>query len=152
MSKETRASVPRLLALVEIVRDPAQFNVTLPRIADETQFVVADVGSQIDLALAAELAGVDVDTVYTFNPGYNRWSTDPQGPHKLVLPVDVADQFEQALALVPAKELVRSTMTRTQSCKFAPPIQVDSMGRTVYPFVSAPAGDQQCTARRGMIQ
>ena len=64
LSKETSAYVPRLLALVEIVRDPAQFNVTLPRVADETQFVVADIGSQIDLALAAELAGVDVDTMY----------------------------------------------------------------------------------------
>ena len=107
LSKETSAYVPRLLALVEIVRDPAQFNITLPRVADEPQFVVADIGSQIDLALAAELAGVDVDTVYTFNPGYNRWSTDPNGPHTLVLPVDVADVFTEALAVVPASELVR---------------------------------------------
>ena len=107
LSKETSAYVPRLLALVEIVRDPAQFNVTLPRVPDVPQFVVADIGSQIDLALAAELAGVSVDTVYTFNPGYNRWSTDPQGPHKLVLPIAVADDFNAALAEVPAKERVR---------------------------------------------
>jgi membrane-bound lytic murein transglycosylase D len=99
--------VPRLLALVEIVRSPEQFNLTLPRIADEPQFVVAEVGSQIDLALAAELAGVDVDTVYTFNPGYNRWSTDPKGPHTLVLPVEVAADFAAALTEVPAGERVR---------------------------------------------
>ncbi len=107
LSKETSAYVPRLLALVEIVKDPAKFNVTLPHVADTPQFAVADVGSQIDLALAAELAGVDVDTVYTFNPGYNRWSTDPSGPHKLVLPVDVVDDFTAALAEVPVKERVR---------------------------------------------
>ncbi|MDH3614658.1 MAG: LysM peptidoglycan-binding domain-containing protein [Gammaproteobacteria bacterium] len=107
LSKETSSYVPRLLALVEIVRDPAQFNVTLPKVADEKQFVVADIGSQIDLALAAELAGVDVDTVYTYNPGYNRWSTDPKGPHKLVLPVAVAEGFSAALAEIPAKERVR---------------------------------------------
>ncbi len=107
LSKETSAYVPRLLALVEIVRDPDKFNVTLPHVADELQFVVTDVGSQIDLALAAELAGVDVDTVYTFNPGYNRWSTAPKGPHTLVLPVDVADDFVAALADVPAAERVR---------------------------------------------
>ena len=107
LSKETSSYVPRLLALVEIVRDPARFNLTLPRVADEPQFVITDIGSQIDLALAAELAGVDVDTVYTFNPGYNRWSTDPQGPHKLVLPVDVAEEFTTALAEVPAGERVR---------------------------------------------
>jgi membrane-bound lytic murein transglycosylase D len=105
--KETAAYVPRLLALVEIVKDPARFNITLPHIADEAQFAVTDVGSQIDLALAAELAGVDVDTVYTYNPGYNRWSTDPDGPHKLVLPVEAVDTFERALAEVPTSELVR---------------------------------------------
>ncbi len=107
LSRETSAYVPRLLALVEIVRDPARFNVTLPRVADEAQFVVADIGSQIDLALAAELAGIDVDTVYTFNPGYNRWSTDPKGPHTLVLPIDVAADFTAALSAVPAKDRVR---------------------------------------------
>ena len=107
LSKETSAYVPRLLALVKIVQDPGQYNVVLPRVPDEEQFVVADVGSQIDLALAAELAGVDVDTVYTYNPGYNRWSTDPKGPHNLVLPVDVADNFVNALEAVPHKERVR---------------------------------------------
>ena len=107
LSKETSAYVPRLLALVEIVKDPAKYNVTLPHVADEPQFAIADVGSQIDLVLAAELAGVDVDTVYTFNPGYNRWSTDPAGPHKLVLPLDAVEDFKTALAGVPAQELVR---------------------------------------------
>ncbi len=107
LSKETSAYVPRLLALVDIVKDPAKYNLTLPYIADTPQFVVTDIGTQLDLALAAELAGVDVDTVYAFNPGYNRWSTDPQGPHSLVMPYNVADSFVEALAEVPANERVR---------------------------------------------
>ena len=105
--KETSAYVPKLLALVDIVRDPAKYNLTLPVVPDESQFVVADITSQLDLALAAELAGVDVDTVYAYNPGYNRWSTDPAGPHTLVMPIDVAVAFEQALSAVPATERVR---------------------------------------------
>ncbi|MGI9272210.1 MAG: LysM peptidoglycan-binding domain-containing protein [Woeseiaceae bacterium] len=107
LSKETSAYVPRLLALVDIVRDPAKYNVSLPYVVDEPQFVVADIGSQLDLALAAELAGVDVDTVYAYNPGYNRWSTDPQGPHSLVMPYDVADAFAIALEQVPTQDRVR---------------------------------------------
>jgi membrane-bound lytic murein transglycosylase D len=107
LSKETSAYVPRLLALVDIVKDPAKYNVTLPYIADTPQFVVTDIGTQLDLALAAELAGVDVDTVYAYNPGYNRWSTDPQGPHSLVMPYNVADSFAAALADVPENERVR---------------------------------------------
>ncbi len=107
LSKETSSYVPKLLALVDIVRDPARFDLTLPIIVDEPQFVVADIDSQLDLALAAELAGVDVDTVYAYNPGYNRWSTDPGGPHRLVLPVEAADVFAVALAGVPRGERVR---------------------------------------------
>ncbi len=107
LSKETSAYVPRLLALVEIVRDPTRYGVTLPHIVDEVQFVVIDTETQVDLALAAELAGVDVDTVYAFNPGYNRWATDPKGPHQLVMPVAVADEFRSALAQVPANERIR---------------------------------------------
>jgi membrane-bound lytic murein transglycosylase D len=107
LSKETNSYVPRLLALVELVRDPAAFGITLPYLQDEPQFVAADAGGQIDLALAAELADIDLDTLYAFNSGFNRWSTDPAGPHRLLLPVDVAEDFKQALAALPDNERVR---------------------------------------------
>ncbi|MEM8817503.1 MAG: LysM peptidoglycan-binding domain-containing protein [Pseudomonadota bacterium] len=107
LPRETRMYVPKLLALVEIVSDPEAYGLELPTIVNEPQFVVADVGSQLDLALAAELAGIDVDTVYAYNPGYNRWSTDPDGPHRLVLPVAAAAAFSGALADVPLAERVR---------------------------------------------
>jgi len=107
LPKETRMYVPKLLALVEIVADPGKYNLTLPAVADQQQFVVTDIGAQLDLALAAELAGVEVDTVYQYNPGYNRWSTDPAGPHQLVMPMDVAEQFMAALNEVPAVDRVR---------------------------------------------
>ena len=105
--RETSAYVPRLMALVEIVRDPAQFGLTLPELVNEPQFVVADVGGQLDLALAAELAGMDLDALYAYNAGNNRWATDPAGPHRLILPIDIADDFQNALATVPIKERLR---------------------------------------------
>ena len=107
LSRETSAYVPRLLALVAIVSDPGAFGVTLPAVVNDTQFAVVDIEGQLDLALAAELAGIDVNTLYGFNAGLNRWATDPAGPHRLVMPVDVADSFESALAKVPADERVR---------------------------------------------
>ena len=107
LSRETSAYVPRLMALVELVRDPAKYNITLPDLVDEPQFIVTDVGGQLDLALAAELAGIDLDTLYAFNAGNNRWATDPDGPHRLVMPVEVADEFTAALEEVPLKERLR---------------------------------------------
>jgi membrane-bound lytic murein transglycosylase D len=107
LSRETSAYVPRLLALVEIVRDPEQFGLQLPEIVNEPQFVVADIGGQIDLALAAELAGIDLDTLSSYNAGNNRWASDPAGPHRLILPTDIAEDFAAALESVPVDERLR---------------------------------------------
>ena len=105
--RETASYVPKLLALVDIVREPEKYQLQLPVVPDTVQFVLTDTQTQIDLALAAEIAGVDVDTVYAYNPGYNRWATDPSGPHKLVMPADVADLFTTTLATVPENERIR---------------------------------------------
>ncbi|HEX7061347.1 MAG TPA: LysM peptidoglycan-binding domain-containing protein [Woeseiaceae bacterium] len=107
LPRETSGYVPRLLALAELVRNPAAYDLTLPQLVDAPQFATVDVGGQLDLALAAELAGLDLDTLYAFNSGFNRWATDPDGPHRLVLPIDVVDAFADALAAVPDGERVR---------------------------------------------
>ena len=107
LSRETSAYVPRLMALADIVREPAAYGVTLPTIVNDTQFEIVDIEGQLDLALAAELAGVDLDTLYGFNAGLNRWATDPSGPHRLLIPVDAAAGFLAALAEVPNSERVR---------------------------------------------
>ena len=107
LSRETSAYVPRLMALVEIVRNPAAHGVTLPEIINEAQFVSIEIGSQLDLALAAKLAGVTLDHLYQFNSGLNRWATDPAGPHRLLVPIASASTFGEALAEVPENERVR---------------------------------------------
>ncbi len=107
LSRETSAYVPRLMALVEIVRDPAQFGLSLPAVVDEPQFAVTEIEGQIDLALAAELAGVDLDTLSSYNAGNNRWATDPAGPHRLILPIEAAATFAAALETVPVSERIR---------------------------------------------
>jgi membrane-bound lytic murein transglycosylase D len=107
LPRETSTYVPRLLALVALVQDPASYGLELPELEDAPQFVATDIGGQLDLALAAELAGVDINTLYAFNAGFNNWATDPAGPHRLVVPVDVADAFTAALADVPVSERIR---------------------------------------------
>ncbi|MEX0870298.1 MAG: LysM peptidoglycan-binding domain-containing protein [Aquisalimonadaceae bacterium] len=104
---ETRQYVPRLLAVRALVEDPQVFDIELTSIADEPYLRVVDVGSHIDLALAAELADMAIEDIYRLNPGYNRWATDPDGPHRLALPLDNAERFILALAEVPENERVR---------------------------------------------
>jgi membrane-bound lytic murein transglycosylase D len=107
LSRETSSYVPRLLALVELVRDPGALGLTLPKLVDEPQFVPAEIGGQLDLALAAELADIELDTLYAYNSGFNRWATDPAGPHRLLLPIEVAETFNEALAALPDSERLR---------------------------------------------
>lgn len=106
LPRETETYVPRLLALRSLVAAPKEYGLELPNIPDEPQIEVVKVNSQIDLALAARLAGVSVAELYRLNPGYNRWATAPDGPHRLVLPVDRVEQFKKGLAAIPPNKRV----------------------------------------------
>lgn len=97
LPKETRAYVPQLLAVSKIVFNPDQYGLELTDIPDKPYFTAVETGSQIDLAQAADLAGMDINELYTLNAGFNRWATDPKGPHRLFVPVDKADGFRQQL-------------------------------------------------------
>jgi membrane-bound lytic murein transglycosylase D len=111
---ETRTYVPRLLAIASIVAKPDSYGVVLPLLANEPRFTVVDTGSQIDMALAARLAGIDTDQLYSLNAGVNRWATDPDGPHRLLLPADQAAQFTTALAELGDRDRVQWTRHRVE--------------------------------------
>lgn len=104
--QETSAYVPKLIALAQIVQDPAKYGVRLNPIPDEPRFVGVDVGRQIDLARAAELADIPLAELYLFNPAHSRWVTDPQGNNRLLVPVELADAFRDVLAGTPEEEFV----------------------------------------------
>lgn len=104
---ETRGYVPRLLAISRIIKDPAAYELKLKSIPDSPYFTKVDIGGQVDLALAAEMAEIELDELYLLNPGYNRWATAPKGPHYLLLPVDKADSFKNKLAELPKEQRMR---------------------------------------------
>ncbi|RCX30574.1 LysM peptidoglycan-binding domain-containing protein [Thioalbus denitrificans] len=107
LPRETRSYVPRLLAISAIVSDPGAYGVDLVPITNEPYLARVDLDGQIDLGLAADLAGISLDDLYRYNPGFNRWATAPQGPHYLMLPVEKLDLFNEKLAQVPADERMR---------------------------------------------
>ncbi len=107
LPKETKGYVPKLLALSNLVAKPDAFNVKFTPIPNEHYFEKVETGGQIDLALAAELAEISTDHLYNLNPGFNRWATDPDGPHHLLLPKENAAIFTQALSQLPENKRVK---------------------------------------------
>jgi membrane-bound lytic murein transglycosylase D len=93
LPRETEQYVPRLLALRDIVAAPEKLGINLKPIADEAYLTSVKIDSQLDLATAAKLAGMDLDELRQLNPGFNRWATAPDGPHRLLLPLDKAANF-----------------------------------------------------------
>lgn len=97
LPRETRAYVPKLLALSDLLARSDELEFDWPTMKNEAVTQVVDIGSQIDLAMAADWAGLTVEQLHSLNPGFNQWATDPKGPHRLLIPVDKVETFEIAL-------------------------------------------------------
>lgn len=107
LKSETRNYVPKLMAMINIVSDPAKYGVTLEPIPNTQYFIKVDTGSQIDLNVAAQLTDLDVDELARINPGFSRWATDPDGPHYLLVPIDKKDALIDGLDKLSNKDRVQ---------------------------------------------
>jgi membrane-bound lytic murein transglycosylase D len=105
--RETRAYVPRLLAISALIANPEKYGITLKPIPNQPYFKQMEIESQMDLAIAADIAGISIEELYLLNPAYNKWATHPKGPHQLLVPAANAEQFETALAALPANQKLR---------------------------------------------
>jgi membrane-bound lytic murein transglycosylase D len=115
LPKETRSYVPKLLAIADIFANADKYGVELIDIPNRPQFTAIDTGSQLDLALAAEMAETSIEELYKLNPGFNRWSTDPDGPHRLLIPQDKSELFKEKLAQLPSSQRVKWARHRIRS-------------------------------------
>ncbi|MDC1288220.1 LysM peptidoglycan-binding domain-containing protein, partial [Gammaproteobacteria bacterium] len=104
--RETRDYVPKFFALRELFENPDKYNLDLVPITNQVSYEIVELDGQIDLALAADLAGITVNQLYQLNPAFNRWATAPNGPHRLLLPREKSEQFRLAVAQVPPGERI----------------------------------------------
>lgn len=102
LHRETMAYVPRLLAIAKIFANASDYNLTLLPIANEPVFTAVDIGSQLDIAKAAELAELSVKEIEILNPAFNKQvSTPREGPHRLLIPVEKVEVFIRCLVELP---------------------------------------------------
>ncbi len=98
LPKETQAYIPKLMALSEIISNADDYGITLEDIPNQPYLRKIDIGEQIDLKLAAQLADISYPKLQRLNPGFKRSTMSPSGPFYLVLPTEKVDLFRQRLA------------------------------------------------------
>lgn len=106
MPKETADYVPRLLAIAKLFANADEYGIHLNNIPNKPYIEVVDIDSPLDLQKAAQLAGMPFEKFMKLNPGFNRASTAPSGPQRLLLPVEKAESFKEKLALLPVEERI----------------------------------------------
>ena len=114
LPRETRAYVPKLLAMRRIVGDPTSHGLAFSPIPNAPYFVKVDVGGQLDLHVAAELADLSKEEMLALNPAFNHWVTDPDGPHQILVPIDRHERFKEGIAALPPEERVRIVYHRVR--------------------------------------
>ena len=110
LPKETQAYVPKLLAMKRLVADPEGHGLGFSRIPNQPYFARVETLGQIDLKVAADIAGITHEQLYELNPAFHRWATDPSGPHYLLLPADVAEIFKQNITQLTPEQRLSATL------------------------------------------
>jgi len=98
---ETRAYVPKLIALAQVTASPADYQLVLPTIPTQVYFDVVELPQQIDLYQVSLLADMSIDGVYRLNPGCQQSATPPEGPHRLLIPLHKTAGFASRLSDTP---------------------------------------------------
>ncbi|MCE4553416.1 transglycosylase SLT domain-containing protein [Pelomonas sp. P8] len=98
MPDETRYYVPKLQAVKNIVLAPDRFALSLPPVANHPYFLSVKIERDIDVALAAELAGLSLETFQQFNPQMNKPVILAAATQQVLLPYEQASAFAENLA------------------------------------------------------
>jgi membrane-bound lytic murein transglycosylase D len=98
MPEETRNYVPKLQAVKNIVTSPEAFALSLPVVANHPYFLGVPIQRDIDVDLAARLAGVSLEEFKTLNPQMNKPVILAAGTPQVLLPYDNASAFIRKLS------------------------------------------------------
>lgn len=94
LSDETQRYVPRLLAMAQIVKEPAGHGVYLPAIANKEHFGIINANYGTTLQEISEKTGIDYGELKLLNPGLLN-GTVSDGPLRVIIPNHVNASTQQ---------------------------------------------------------
>jgi membrane-bound lytic murein transglycosylase D len=99
MPAETRNYVPKLQAVKNIVLDAGRYGLALPKLENHPYFLSVNIQRDIDVAVAARVAGLSVEEFQQLNPQLNKPVILAAGTPQVLLPYDAANRFVRDLPL-----------------------------------------------------
>ena len=97
MPDETRNYYPKLQAVKNIVLRAEAFSLTLPKLNNHPYFVSVGISRDIDVEVAARLAGLPLEAFKQLNPQMNKPVILAAGTPQVLLPYDSANRFVHAV-------------------------------------------------------
>jgi membrane-bound lytic murein transglycosylase D len=97
MPRETQNYVPKLQAIKNLIARPESFGLRLPELANHPAFLSVPIERDIDVDLAAKLAGMPIEDFKVLNPQTNKPVLLAAGTAQVLLPYDNANQFVRRL-------------------------------------------------------
>src|SRR3989338_1557257 len=95
LPKETKAYVPKLLAMAAIVEHPNPYGIRLAKIPNQPIASTVTIQKQMKITTIAHLANTSVSTVKTLNPALKTSTTPPHQKITLMLPINKKTKFTQ---------------------------------------------------------
>ena len=86
MPAETRGYIPKLMAVKNIIANPARFGLTIADVPNEPYFETVTVQKHIDLKVAAKLAEMPIEEFKFLNPGHSKPVIKAGEAERIVLP------------------------------------------------------------------
>ncbi len=99
MPRETQYYVPKLQAIKNLIGKPEAYGLSLPVVANHPYFLSVAIKRDMDVALAARLAGMGLDDFKDLNPQMNKPVILAAGTAQVLLPYDNANRFVRQLPL-----------------------------------------------------
>ena len=113
LPEETLNYVPKIVAMLELIKDPDTKGLHLPDLPATANFTVVDVGKRISLDHAAVIGDLDESLLRQLNGGLIHHVTPPKGPHEIVIPTAAAEQFKQGIEVAGDTQLYSLPLTHT---------------------------------------
>ena len=98
LPRETEIYVPKLIALRDIISNPAAYGFKLPKISNKSKTRFIKIPYPIDFYTISILSGLDEKSVHELNPGFSGWYFLPEMQNQLLLPHENAELFKKRFA------------------------------------------------------